>query len=196
MYCMVQCFNWEISVLSRANVTAAAQDGRNWSAVCVCVCVCACMCACVRAHASVVGSNNSSVPKLFFKCKQPQLVLGICGSLWDLTFSMWNATFFPQVNTVYVFNVICRHTEIFLHLASFIYFLLLTTAVIAINEHFICRIWVAHTLEWRESAVVPGEGSFQLFIPLPEIGNCDVLVVFFFFIHSFILYSRDLSEWI
>ena len=30
----------------------------------------------------------------------------------------------------------------------------------------------------RESTVVPTEGSFQLFIPLPEIGNCDILVVF------------------
>ena len=57
---MVQCFNSEISVLCRANVTAAAQDGRNWSAVCVC------------ARTRVVGSNNSSVPKLFFKCKQLQ----------------------------------------------------------------------------------------------------------------------------
>jgi hypothetical protein len=56
---------------------------------------------------------------------------------------------------IYVFNVICPDTEIFLHLASFIYFLLLTAAVIAINEHFMFRIQVAHTLEWRESTVVP-----------------------------------------
>ena len=87
---------------------------------------------------------------------------------------------------IYVFSVICWDTEIFLHLASFIYFLLLTAAVISINEHFMFRIWVAHTLEWRESAVVPAQGSFQLFIPLPEIGNCDILAVFF--IHSFLYF--------
>jgi len=47
---------------------------------------------------------------------------------------------------IYVSNVICPDTEIFLHLASVIYFLLLTAAVIAINEHFVCRIqW--HTLQ-------------------------------------------------
>ena len=30
----------------------------------------------------------------------------------------------------------------------------------------------------RESTVVLTQGSFQLFIPLSEIGNCDILVVF------------------
>jgi hypothetical protein len=30
----------------------------------------------------------------------------------------------------------------------------------------------------KESIVVLADGSFQLFIPLPEIGNCDFLVVF------------------
>jgi hypothetical protein len=28
------------------------------------------------------------------------------------------------------------------------------------------------------STVVPAQSSVQLFIPLPEIGNCDILVVF------------------
>ena len=30
----------------------------------------------------------------------------------------------------------------------------------------------------KRNTVVPTQGSFQLFILLPEIGNCDVLVVF------------------
>ena len=93
---------------------------------------------------------------------------------------------------IYVFNIICRDTEIFLHLASFIYFLLLTAAVIAINEYFMCRIRVADTLEWRESTVVPSQGSFQLFIPLPEIGNCDVLVVFFFYSFLYFVFQRSI----
>jgi len=47
-----------------------------------------------------------------------------------------------------------------------------------VNEHFIYRIQVAHTSEWRKSTVVATQGSFHLLMPLPETGNCDILIVF------------------